>query len=241
VSAELGFVLVNESTTTDPAQGGPLTTSLLQQIAADVEMQLNAEYANEWGGAYMVRAAPATDVDPAECAVIIRDAFPEVPDAAGWHQTLPNGAPVIYVARLGSNSLTSGGQALSVTISHECIETAGDRNAATWVDDGAGHEFALEMCDACESFYYTGPTSCSLSDFLLRAFFTTGAPGPYSHLGNCTAPLTTAGAGGGDYQLVRAVKEQGVQQVTARGVIHPARMAKKRHVSSRSYKRGLRI
>jgi lysozyme len=31
-----------------------------------------------------------------------------------------------------------------------------------------------------------------------------GASGPYSHLGNCAGPFQTAGANGGDYQIVRA-------------------------------------
>ena len=240
--AQLSFVLVNESTAVGDEYGGALTDEILTHIAACVELQLNRDIAPEWGGSYAVRcgAKDGSDVKSSEVAIWIKDSLPEAPGAAGYHATLPNGAPVEYIGRDGSNSLIKGGQALSVTISHECAEVAGDRAANFWADKGDGVEVALELSDAVESYYYD-IDGVSVSDFLTRAFFTPGAPGPYSYLGMPSAPFVTANAGGGDYQLERSVDENGVQQVTARGVIPDHRFKRKSHWSSRSYRRGLRL
>lgn len=236
----VSFVLVNESTTTDLALGGELTPVVLQQIASAIELQLNTDVADEWGGVYAVRVDTSeANAHEDEIPILIKDSLPEAPGAAGYHATTPTGQPVIYVGRDGSNSLIIGGQALSVTISHECCEAAGDPGANRWADDGAGSEFALELCDAVESFYYQIAGVC-VSDFVTQNFFVPGAPGPYSRTKAATAALTTATANGGDYQIVRAVNESGAQQVTAKGTIAPHRLARKRHPMSRSFRRGLR-
>jgi hypothetical protein len=243
MTESLSFVLVNESTTTDPALGGPLDDATMSTIAAAVEMQLNRDIAPEWGGDYHVRVDLAANVQPTEVAVIIRDSLPEAPGAAGYHD-LENGAAVVYIGRDGSNSLTLGTNALSVTISHECGEVAGDRGANVWADDDAGHEYAQELCDGVESMTYM-IGGVTVSDWLMRAFFTPGAPGPYSylqatgHTGGPAGPFQTAAANGGDYQIERNVDENGATQVTAKGSPkNPKRVA---HPSSRAYRRGVRL
>lgn len=239
----LSFVLVNQSTTTDPALGGALDDATLDQIASSVEMQLNRDASPEWGGSYHVRRDVAANVQPTECGIFIKDSLPEAPGAAGYHATLANGAPVEYIGRDGSNSLTLGGQALSVTISHECLEVLGDRAANVWADNGQGTEFAQELCDAVESYSYM-VGGVAVSDFVLRAFFTPGAPGPYSYMQGAgldagpPGPFQTASASGGDYQLERTIDENGVQQVTAKGT--PKNPTRTKHFVSRASRRGLK-
>src|SRR4029077_10486598 len=138
------FVLVNESTTAASSLGGPLTPDVLQDVAVAISWQLNGDVAAEWGGVgtYSLRVGKndGSDVQPSEIAIWIKNALPDAPGAAGYHDRLPNGAPVVYIGRDGSNSLTRGSNALSVTISHECCEAAGDPPANFWADRGDGNE-----------------------------------------------------------------------------------------------------
>jgi hypothetical protein len=174
------FVLVNESTTSAASLGGLLTPDVLQDIAVAISWQLNGDVAAEWGGVgtYSLRVGKndGSDVQASEIAIWIKDALPDAPGAAGYHDRLPNGAPVVYIGRDGSNSLTRGVNALSVTISHECCEAAGDPPANFWADRGDGNEEALELCDRVEDTTYPAPNGVALSNFLLRASFDPGAP-----------------------------------------------------------------
>jgi len=249
------FALVNESQSVAPGQGGVLTPAILQDIAVAVSWQLNGDVAAEWGGAatYSVRVGQpdGSDVQPTEVAIWIKDALPEAPGAAGYHDRLANGAAVVYIGRDGSDSLTKGANALSVTISHECCEAAGDPPAAFWADRGDGNEEALELCDRVEDTNYGAPNGVAVSNFLLRAAFDPGAPAPYDKLG---VLKERTGMTPGGYVILRTASADEHQQtpngkaareaghrVAIQGTIRRGKISKKKNPTSRTYKRGVRL
>jgi hypothetical protein len=221
------FVLINENA------GADVTQAVLDEIAEAVNAALQGEFKDAWGYDYLCRAGTdLASVGPNEKAVRIQ-ADSTVQGAAGFHD---DGS--IQVFRDGLPSLTSGAFALSVVISHEIFETAGDLAANRWADDGGGTEYALELCDAVEAYSYKGWNGVALSDFLLPAFFDPTGEAPYSHAQYAPAPFTTAPASGADYQIVRRVSESGAQQVTAiQGSIPESRKNAKIHPSSRTSRR----
>jgi hypothetical protein len=250
------FVLVNESTVSDSKSGGSLTPDVLQSIAVAVSWQLNGDVAAEWGGAggFGVRLGKndGSDVAATEVAIWIKNALPDAPGAAGYHDRLPNGASVVYIGRDGSNSLISGSSALSVTISHECCEAAGDAPANFWADRGDGNEEALELCDRVEDTNYAAPNGVAVSNFLLRAAFDPGAPAPYDKLHVLTDRV---GMTPGGYVILRTASTdehdatptgQAQARTRTRGVfiqgrVRPEKISKKKNPSSRTFRRGVRL
>jgi hypothetical protein len=251
------FVLVNESKSTAAGQGGVLMPATLQDIAVAVSWQLNGDVAAEWGGTgtYSVRVGQpdGSDVQPTEVAIWIKDALPDAPGAAGYHDRLGNGAAVVYIGRDGSDSLTQGGNALSVTISHECCEAAGDPPANFWADRGDGNEEALELCDRVEDTSYAAPNGVTVSNFLLRAAFDPGASAPYDKLG---VLKDRTGMTPGGYVILRTASSDEHQQtpsgksaagasakhrVSIQGTIRTSKLNKKKNPSSRTYRRGVRL
>jgi hypothetical protein len=217
------FVLINQSSQ-DGAQ--------LAHIAAAVELQLNCDFAPYWGGSYKVRVGAATDVAAVgDVAVLLLDALPDAPDAAGYHDTLPNGAPIIRIVFDAS---------VSVTISHECLETAADPGANRWAWGTDGSEYALEVCDPVEAFSYD-IDGVSVSAFVLPDYFDPGSTGPFAFPASAPmplSPLTVAVSGGQNYQIVATIGGN-EKQVTARGCV--SKPEKRGHPSSRTYKRGVRL
>jgi hypothetical protein len=220
------FVLVNDNA------GDDVTDDFLTKTAAAIDHVLTHSFRDAWGGQYSCRAGSPT-LGPGEVKVSLQ-ADSSVQGAAGYHD---DGG--IYCFRDGLPSLLTGAFAYSIVISHEIFETAVDPGANRWADDGQGREVALEACDAVEGFFFT-PTGfeAAVSDFLYPAFFDPGGLRPFSRLDKPTSPLTTAADAGADYQIVRTVDENGIQQVTAVGQIHSLRTKAKAHPSSRTSRRG---
>lgn len=235
------YILVNESTLTDDSVGGELTSAVLDAIVAATLWQLNGDFARAWGGAYAVRHGALSDALPNEIVVHIQDAL-SVANAAGYHDKTDSGGAEIFIAREGSISLTYGGESLSVTISHELCEDAADPAANRWVDQGQGIEEALEACDRVEDRFYQAPNGVCVSDFLLSSAFDPGASRPYSQLDSLEHG-TDMTAGG--YQLVRTVATDEHQATPGHALLvgspRAARLAKCAHVSSRAYRRGVRL
>jgi hypothetical protein len=204
------FVLCDQSTLTDDAHGGPLTSEVLVSIAAAVTAQMNDEVAEEWGCSvtFRVGAADASDVKPNEIACLIKDSLPEAPGAAAYHDRLANGAPVAYFAREDYTSHTQGTSSLSVDISHECIETIGDPGANRWADIlGDGSEKALELCDQVQNTIYS-VNGVSVSNFLLNSAFDPGANAPWDHMGVMKSQDDYSSG----YEIVRVVDQQASQE-----------------------------
>lgn len=208
------FVLCDQSTLTDAAHGGQLTTAILDQIGAAVAKQMNGEVKAEWGCTVTFRtgAADGSDVKPNEIACIIKDSLPEAPGAAAYHDKLANGAPVAYFAREDYSSHTQGSNSLSVDLSHECIETIGDPGANRWADMASGTQScALELCDPVQNQVYE-VDGISVSDFVLQGYFDPGASAPFDFMGKCPA----AGDYSGGYLIVRTEDQQASQEVASK-------------------------
>lgn len=240
------FVLLDESTpASQGAQyGGPIAPATLAAMAQALTVYLNRDVASYWGGNHAVREGSGpSDVQPSEVVCALVDSLPDAPGAVAYHDVAGQEVPVVFLARTQCNSIGSGPDSVSNGMSHELAETVGDAYVNAWRDGGDGKEYAQELCDAVQETGYAiavDGESFSVSNFVLPAFFAPGAPGPYDYLGTIgqgavSAPLQTAAGG---YQLVRT-GGTGETQVT--GEIAPRRRAKKRHPTSRTYRRGARL
>jgi hypothetical protein len=222
----------------------------LGRCAAACSTQLRRDVAPLWGTAIDgVRVSNGQDLQPGEMVFAIVDALPDAPGAIAYHDVQGNAVPVAYLALSTCNTLDD----VSTAISHELCETDGDEDCNEWCDDGQGHEFARELCDAVESNSYPidlgdGQPPIRVSDFLLPAFFEANAPGPYNFCATIandnqprpSAPFATASGG---YQIERdsGSNEQQVQGATIVhlfGTPRAARRERMKHWSSRATRRG---
>lgn len=230
--------LIDETQGATARDGAALTQDILQQIAAAATVQLNRDVAMQYGlpAGAQVRVSDGTDIQPGEMAFAILATLPNAPGAIADHDVNGAGVPVGFDAITLSDSLIGPGNSLSVAISHECCETAGDAGCNLWADDFAGTEWAHELCDAVEDGTYPidvgNGVSVYVSNFVLPAFFVVGSAGPFDQLGTLTAPFQTKGG----YQIKRA-SGTGETQVT--GSVQ--RADKRRHPMSRTYRRGARV
>ena len=238
-------VLIMEATSSPLVS--QVTPAWLARCASACTTQLTRDVAPVYGGAYGVRVGSgSSDVQPGEMVFAIVDALPDAPGAIAYHDTSGGDVPVAFLALSTCSTLDD----VSTAISHELCETAGDASCDLWADDGQGHEWARELCDAVESNSYgidlgDGQAPIKVSDFLLPGFFGANDPGPYCFLqanpsagtaqGIPSAPFATASGG---YQVQRT---SGGGETQVQGKIRDLRLAKQRHWSSRVYRRGARI
>jgi hypothetical protein len=232
----LSVVLVMEATSSPLVP--QVTPAWLARCAVACSTQLIRDVSPVYGGGpYAVRVAlDAKDTRTGEVVFAIVDALPQSPGAIAYHDVAGNALPVAFLALSTCSSLDD----VSTAASHELCETAGDPDCNTWNDDGAGHEFCRELCDAVESVSYPvdigdGGPPVLVSDWLLPAFFAASAPGPYSFRGTAQGPFLTAPGG---YQIQRT-SGGGETQVT--GMIRASKIPRAKHWSSRTYRRGLRL
>jgi hypothetical protein len=214
----------------------------LGRCAAACATQLRRDVAPLWGTAIDgVRVSNGgTDLQPGEMVFSIVDELPDAPGAIAYHDVQGNAVPVAYLALSTCNTLDD----VSTAISHELCEADGDEDCNVWCDDGQGHEFARELCDAVESNSYP----IDLGDSQPPSFFEAGASGPFNFcatIGNDnqarpSAPFATASGG---YQIERdsGGNEQQVQGATIVhlfGTPRAARRERMKHWSSRATRRG---
>ncbi len=231
------FVLINEGTAAS-ALTAQVTPAWLARCAAACQIQLNRDVASEWGGSFVVRAgANAGDIGAGEIVFSLVDSLPEAPGAIAYHDVEGHDVPVAFLALSTCNTLDD----VSTAVSHEFCETWGDASCDLWADDGAGNEWALELCDAVESASYPidlgeGQPPIAVSDFLLRSFFGPGAVAPYSFKETAAAPFKTASGG---YQIKRSSGTGETQVQAMEGSKRGARVASRlHHWSSRPARRG---
>jgi hypothetical protein len=225
-------VIINEAKTSPLT--AMVTAAWLAEVATACTTQLARDAAPVWGSAVAgVRAGSGpTDVQPGEMVFAIVDSLPAAPGAIAYHDVQGNAVPVAFLALSTCNTLND----VSTAISHELCETCGDVACNRYADDGSGHEFALELCDAVESASYQ-IDGIAVSDFLLPAFFAADATGPYSFVhsqggAGPSAPFATASGG---YQIRRS-SGGGETQVT--GKMSERRQHHAAHWSSRVSRRG---
>jgi hypothetical protein len=230
--------LIDETAGATTTSGASLTPGALDQIAAAITIQLNRDVAAYWGlpAGALVRVSTGSDLQPGEVAFAILAALPAAPGAIAYHDVNGVGVPVAFDAITLSDTLTGPGQSLSVALSHECCEIAGDEGCNLWADDGSGTEWAHELCDAVEGTSYpitvAGGVDVYVSNLVLPAFFVPNHAGPFDHLATLTAPFQTK-----DGYQIRRSSGTGESQVT--GMVR--RADKRRLPSSRTYHRGVRL
>lgn len=234
----LCFVLIDQATSASPLST-QVTPDWLARVAGAITLQLNRDVAPYWPeatGAVVRTGSGPSDLNAGEIAFGIVDTLPAAPGAIAYHDVTGLAVPYALLALSTCNTLDD----VSVAISHECCETAGDADCNLWADAGTGFEYARELCDAVESNIYL-INDVSVSDFLLPAFFAMTAPAPFNWL--ATQPNNGASApggpfltGSGGYQIQR---QSGGGETQVFGT--PRRLEARKHFTSRTYRRGVRL
>lgn len=221
----------------------------LGRCAAACATQLRRDVSRWWGAAIDgVRVSNGQDLQFGEMVFAVVDALPDAPGAVADHDVQGNAMPVAYLALSTCNSLDD----VSTAISHELCEIDGDEDCNVWCDDGQGHEWAREICDAVESNSYPidlgdGQPPIRVSDFLLPAFFEAGASGPYNFcaaIANQASPSAPFATASGGYQIERdsggnEQQVQGAKIVHLYGTPRAPRAERMKHWASRAARRGL--
>lgn len=191
-----------------------LTPDVLRHIAEAVQDQVNREFAAEWGVRAKLRVGKnVKDVRPGEWAYIFLPTLPDDPKDSAYHAINKMGVPYALCGVRTCGSLY-GPNGLSVDVSHEILETAGDEGANLYAYDNKSTLHAVEMCDAVEMQAYgktcKDGTVVQVSNWLLRSWFIPGAAGPYDYMTSAKitgavpppGPLKTAPGNGGNYQII---------------------------------------
>lgn len=218
------WVLIDNTKGATPDDGSKLSPAVLANIAEAVNSQVKEEFAAEWGAQASIRVgANVNDIHPDEWAYIFVGELPNAPGASAYHD-VAKGVPYAICAVKTCKDLY-GPSGVSVDVSHEILETAGDAGANLFANDNKGLLHAVEMCDAVEVQTYAktcaNGTRVQVSNWLLRAWFVPGAAGPYAYMsmaglpGAVTppGPMLTAPGAGGNYQIVS--RAAGAHQVFA--------------------------
>jgi hypothetical protein len=221
----VNWVLIDSTNGATTHDGGKLSPAVLAHIAEAVQNQVNQEFGAEWGARATLRVgANAQDIRPGEWAYGFVSSLPNAPGASAYHDINGKGVPFALCAVTTCGSLL-GPTGVSVDVSHEILETAGDEGANQFANDNHGLLHAVEMCDAVEVQTYgktcTDGTVVQVSNWLLRSWFIPGAAGPYDYMTSAKihgavsppGPLQTAPGHGGNYQIV--AKWGGDKQVFA--------------------------
>jgi hypothetical protein len=208
------WVLIDSTNGATTQDGSKLSPAVLAHIAEAVQNQVNQEFAAEWGAQATLRVgANAKDIQPGEWAYGFVGSLPDAPGASAYHDINNVGVPFALCAVTTCGSLL-GPTGVSVDVSHEILETAGDEGANQFANDNKGLLHAVEMCDAVEIQTYgktcSDGTVVQVSNWLLRSWFIPGAAAPYEYMSladlpgatSPPAPLQTAPGHGGNYQIV---------------------------------------
>jgi len=201
------WVLLDRTVGATTRDGSKLSVAVLGHIAEAVQSQVNQEFAAEWGAQATVRAgASGQDIRTGEWPYGFVPTLPDAPGASAYHDITNRGVPFALCAVTTCGSLL-GPDGVSVDVSHEILETAGDEGANQFANDNKGYMHAVEMCDAVEVQTY-GKT-CG-DGTVVRAWFAPGAAGPYDYMTSAgihgavspPGPLQTAPGHGGNYQII---------------------------------------
>ena len=231
--AGVKWVLIDQTGGATTNDGSQLSADVLAHIIEAVTSQLNNEYSDEYGGAVQLRVGTdENDIQAGEWAYLFVESLPDNPDASAFHDLTERGVPFAICAVKTCGSLY-GPDGVSVDVSHEILETAGDQGANLWSDDLNGTLHAYEMCDAVEVQTY--PKTCAdgtvvqVSNWLLRSWFNPKASAPFDYMSSAglgavapPGPMKTAPGHGGNYQIVQKSSQEGqIHAVQAAHAPHP--------------------
>ncbi len=182
--------------------------------------------------------AGVKDIQPGEWAYVFPvPTLPDAPGANAYHDINGKGVPFSLCAVTTCTDLY-GENGISVDVSHEILETAGDEGANQYANDNKGLLHAEEMCDAVEIQTYgltcKDGTVVRVSNWLLRSWFIPGSTGPYEYMTFAKiagavpppGPLQTAPGQGGNYQIIS--KFGGSKQVF--GAAHSMALIAAQHI-----------
>ena len=208
------WVLIDKTNGATTADGSTLSRAVLASIAEAVQAQVNDEFANEWGSRATIRVgASPNDIQTGEWAYGFEASLPEAPGASAYHDINNVGVPFALCAVTTCANLL-GPNGVSVDVSHEILETAGDQDANLFAYDDQHLLHAVEMCDAVEVQTYgktcADGTVVQVSNWLLRSWFDPMGHGPYDYMSLAglpgavapAGPLKTAPGHNGNYQIV---------------------------------------
>jgi hypothetical protein len=208
------WVLIDSTNGATTQDDSKLSPAVLAHIAEAVQDQVNQEFAAEWGAQATLRVgANPHDIKPGEWAYGFLASLPDAPGASAYHDINGKGVPFALCAVTTCGSLL-GPTGISVDVSHEILETAGDEGANQFAYDNHGLLHAVEMCDAVEVQTYgktcKDGTVVQVSNWLMRSWFSPGASRPYEYMTfaklpgavSPPGPLQTAPGHGGNYQIV---------------------------------------
>lgn len=184
--------------------------SYLAECLADwLNTDLGPRYSQ---GVYHVAALPRAVSVPApdpNLWLIHMITTSEIQGALGYHHRDTQGTPVGFVA-VESIAAIGYGQFLFSVLCHEAAEMVGNRFINEWVDDGTSKVYFQEICDPAEGNLYTHVykgNRLAVPDYVLPAYWRSGAPGPYSRMGLCPAPFTPARGGRQTTAILTSLKE----------------------------------
>ena len=234
----------------DASHDPEVTPDLLAKIRGALEVQLYAHYGPFWqqdGVPVIVRATMA-DLEPGDAPLVVFD-DPDQPGVLGYHgatlQGEPFGKAFMSVIRRGGGDLVGNARSLSVTLSHEALEMAGDPYASWWADVSPStgqardtwEEEALEVCDRVEADAYIianpdavgAEAGVAVSNFLGPRAFRDG-PGPYDWMRLLESPWEIRPGG---YAIRRAGGPGGVVTPTF-GAGYPAEKREVKEAAGRA-------
>jgi hypothetical protein len=203
-------------------QSKRVTDDEVQSMARAVYHQLHYDVAPAWNlkapAVVAYHAEAIGSIPPGAYTIVVLDK-PDDADALGWHSEGPEGQIFgrVFVDPVLDNhgGTLEGDLTVASVLSHEAIEAMLDPRVNLWAEGPDGKLYAVEGCDAVESYSY--PThvhgvSVMLSDFVLPAWFDLSpAPGPTHFTAQRTAeeaalkPFTLAKDG---YSIVWTPGEQ---------------------------------
>lgn len=164
-----------------------ITPEWLESLVQDLTWQLQTQDGGGFCAEYGLSPSSVIldQTVPFAVPMYISDT-PDIPGAAGYHSVDAQGHAYVKDFALGSL------EDLSVTISHEVLETVADPLTVLYGMGLDGTARAYEVCDPVEDTHYPGPNGNSLSNYVLPNWWGTLSPiGPFDKL--CAL--------GGAYQL----------------------------------------
>lgn len=185
IGADVQIAVVNSS---------KLPTADLAFFVEACRLQL-IECAAAWGLPPLAAALYADTASLPASDVYICEVVDDLdqPGALGYHSD--DGRPFLRIR--------AQGDATSITLSHEFLETLCDPTCDGWRARGDGTQVALEVCDPVEGDSYEqdatvlGETrQVRVSNYVLPAWFAQSTdPAMYDHLGRLTAPFSMDAGG----------------------------------------------
>lgn len=199
------------------------TLSQVKRIATACTIQLLRDVAPEWGQetegpfpATVEAVASAAEVPAGGIPITLKPTVANPADA-GFHTEETDGRPDGEIATKGVSF-----DDLSVTVSHEVVETYKDRNVNGWRKAPDGRLFSEELCDAVEGDWYeitlADGSKVRVSNFVTRAYFDwfPQAGAKFDFMGVLTTGFSVHAENGGYAALIGTDGKEAIEPADAR-------------------------